>query len=136
MRKSNLISRILQRFNNSTMQNNATHNSNNSNGTHTPLGCSDNASVPDHNARRSSLPLVISDETPLDLRTTNITRLDILATQAATHMSSDARFPSLNETFRQLLSQPRQLSEFPRQVANTLASTPPSANTSTEVNYR
>ena len=134
MRKSNLISRILQRLNNSTMQNNATHNSNNSNGTNTPLRYS--AGVPDHNARRSSLPLVISDETPLDLRTTNITRLDILANQAATHMSSDARFPSLNETFRQLLSQPRQLSEFPRQVANTLASTPPSANTSTEVNYR
>ena len=102
MRKSNLISRILQRLNNSTVQNNATHNSNNSNGTHTPLRYSDNAGVPDHNARRSSLPLVISDETPLDLRTTNITRLDILANQAATHMSSDARFPSLNETFRQL----------------------------------
>jgi len=46
--------------------------------------------------------LVISDETPLDLRTTNITRLDTLANQAATHMSFDARFPSYNKTFRRL----------------------------------
>ena len=58
------------------MKYNATHNSKHSIGTQTFLVFSDNTGVTDRNARRSSLPFVISDETSLDLRTTNITLIN------------------------------------------------------------